>query len=50
MEFARRNDAFYADYQAGTLDVHDYVRFATESVRQRGPRRLPPPMRSSCAR
>ena len=24
-------------YQAGTLDVHDYVRFATESVRQRGP-------------
>ncbi len=37
VEFARRNDAFYADYQAGTLDVHDYVRFATESVRQRGP-------------
>jgi len=37
VEFARRNDAFYADYQAGTLDVHDYVRFATEAVRQRGP-------------
>ncbi|MDP3230462.1 MAG: HAD family hydrolase [Acidovorax sp.] len=37
VEFARRNDAFYADYQAGTLDVHDYVRFATEAVRARGP-------------
>ena len=37
VEFARRNDAFYADYQAGTLDVHDYVRFATEAVRLRGP-------------
>jgi HAD superfamily hydrolase (TIGR01490 family) len=35
-EFGRRNDAFYADYQAGTLDVHDYVRFATEAVRVRG--------------
>ncbi|MFN3439245.1 MAG: HAD family hydrolase [Acidovorax sp.] len=37
VEFARRNDAFYAHYQAGTLDVHDYVRFATEAVRARGP-------------
>lgn len=36
-EFGRRNDAFYAHYQAGTLDVHDYVRFATEAVRARGP-------------
>ncbi len=36
-EFARRNDEFYAHYQAGTLDVHDYVRFATEAVRLRGP-------------
>lgn len=36
VEFGRRNDAFYADYQAGTLDVHDYVRFATEAVRTRG--------------
>ena len=34
--FARRNDEFYAHYQAGTLDVHDYVRFATEAVRVRG--------------
>ena len=37
VEFARRNDEFYAHYQAGTLDVHDYVRFATEAVVQRGP-------------
>jgi HAD superfamily hydrolase (TIGR01490 family) len=35
--FARRNDAFYADYKAGTLDIHDYVRFATDAVRARGP-------------
>ena len=27
-EFARRNDAFYTQYKAGTLDIHDYVRFA----------------------
>ncbi len=32
VEFARRNDAFLAQYQAGTLDIHDYVRFATEAV------------------
>jgi len=36
VEFARRNDQFYAQYQAGTLDIHDYVRFATEAVRLRG--------------
>lgn len=35
-EFGRRNEAFFADYQAGTLNVHDYVRFATEAVRARG--------------
>ena len=36
VEFARRNAEFYAHYQAGTLDVHDYVRFATDALRQRG--------------
>ena len=36
-DFTRRNDAFFADYQAGRLDVHAYVRFATEAVRLRGP-------------
>ena len=35
--FARKNDQFYADYQAGTLDIHAYVRFATEAFRLRGP-------------
>nr|WP_145546184.1 HAD family hydrolase [Variovorax boronicumulans] len=35
--FARRNDEFYAHYKAGTLDIHDYVRFATDAVRERGP-------------
>lgn len=34
--FKRYNDAFYAAYQASTLDIHDYVRFATAAVRQRG--------------
>ena len=35
-EFSQRNDAFYAHYQAGTLDIHDYVRFATRAARDRG--------------
>ena len=34
--FRQRNDAFYAHYQAGTLDIHDYVRFATRAARERG--------------
>jgi HAD superfamily hydrolase (TIGR01490 family) len=34
--FKQKNDAFYAHYQAGTLDIHDYVRFATEAVRRQG--------------
>ena len=37
VEFNRRNDEFFAHYQAGTLDVHDYVRFAIDAVRLRGP-------------
>lgn len=37
-EFGRRNDDFYARYQAGTLDIHDYVRFATAATRQQGAR------------
>lgn len=38
VDFKRRNDAFYAHYIAGTLDVHDYVRFATEAIRVRDQR------------
>ncbi len=34
--FNQRNDEFYAHYQAGTLDIHDYVRFATQAARERG--------------
>jgi phosphoserine phosphatase len=34
--FARRNDEFYAHYKAGTLDIHDYVRFAVDAVRRHG--------------
>jgi HAD superfamily hydrolase (TIGR01490 family) len=35
--FKERNDEFYEHYKAGTLDIHDYVRFATEAVRLKGP-------------
>ncbi|MDP1567283.1 MAG: HAD family hydrolase [Polaromonas sp.] len=35
-EFKRRNAEFFAQYQAGTLDIHDYVRFATQAIRQQG--------------
>ena len=34
--FKERNDAFYEHYKAGTLDVHDYVRFATDAIRHKG--------------
>jgi HAD superfamily hydrolase (TIGR01490 family) len=34
--FSQRNDEFYAHYQAGTLDIHDYVRFATRAAREHG--------------
>jgi len=37
VEFKRRNDEFFEHYKAGTLDIHDYVRFAVEAVRVRGP-------------
>ena len=36
VDFGRRNDEFFAHYRAGTLDIHDYVRFATEAVRRHG--------------
>lgn len=34
-EFRRRNDAFYADYQAGCLDLAAYIDFATSVWRAR---------------
>ena len=39
-EFARRNDGFYAQYRAGTLDIHEYIAFATEPLRARAPSEL----------
>ena len=35
-EFRRANDAFYAQYRDGTLDIHQYVRFATQAIRDKG--------------
>jgi HAD superfamily hydrolase (TIGR01490 family) len=34
-EHARRNDAFFQDYQAGRLDIRAYIDFATSSWRHR---------------
>jgi len=34
-EFGRGNDRFYAQYQAGTLDIHAYIDFATRPWRDR---------------
>lgn len=36
LDFNRRNDAFYEQYKAGTLNIVEYVRFATEALRQQG--------------
>jgi HAD superfamily hydrolase (TIGR01490 family) len=36
VDFNRSNDEFFAHYRAGTLDIHDYVRFATAAVKQQG--------------
>lgn len=35
-DFKRQNDAFYAQYKAGTLDIHAYCRFATAAVCRQG--------------
>nr|WP_041390004.1 HAD family hydrolase [Polaromonas sp. JS666] len=35
-EFKRRNAEFFAQYRAGTLDIHAYVRFATRAIREQG--------------
>ncbi len=34
--FSQANDRFYAAYKAGTLDIHEYVQFATAAVREKG--------------
>ena len=35
-EFQHRNTHFFEQYKAGTLDIHEYVRFATQAVREQG--------------
>ena len=35
-EFAQRNDAFYQQYKAGTLDIAEYMHFATAAIRRQG--------------
>ncbi|TGD75760.1 HAD family hydrolase [Mangrovimicrobium sediminis] len=35
--FAARNDSFYADYQAGQLDINAYLRFALGPLRDQPP-------------
>jgi HAD superfamily hydrolase (TIGR01490 family) len=32
-DFAQRNDQFYADYKAGTLDIDAYLRFALSALK-----------------
>jgi len=36
VEFTRQNDAFYAQYKAGTLDIFAYARFATAALVRQG--------------
>jgi HAD superfamily hydrolase (TIGR01490 family) len=36
VHFKKKNDQFYADYQRGALDIHEYVEFATQAIRQKG--------------
>lgn len=38
--FRRRNDAFFADYQAGRLDIHAYIDFITADWRARPEREV----------
>lgn len=35
----RANDAFYEQYKAGTLDIHEYIRFSVSAVREHGPQK-----------
>ncbi len=35
-EFTRQNDVFYGQYKAGTLDILEYISFATLAIRHQG--------------
>jgi HAD superfamily hydrolase (TIGR01490 family) len=34
--FRQTNEAFFVQYRDGTLNIHDYVRFATQAIRDKG--------------
>ena len=34
--FRQANEGFFAQYRDGTLDIHEYVRFATQAIRNKG--------------
>ena len=36
-DFLLKNEAFYQDYCRGELDIHAYVRFTTQTIRDKGP-------------
>lgn len=36
VDFNQKNDVFFAHYKAGTLNIHEYVRFATTAMRHQG--------------
>lgn len=39
-EYAAENERFYQAYQAGTLDIHGYLRFALKPLTQHAPHQL----------
>lgn len=39
-EFRQRNNEFFAQYQAGQLNIHDYIAFASKPLRARSPPEL----------
>ena len=39
-DFAQRSDQFYADYQAGTLDIDAYLRLALSTLKDHSPQQL----------
>ena len=39
-DYAQRNDQFYADYQAGQLDIDAYLRFALSALKGHSPDNL----------
>jgi HAD superfamily hydrolase (TIGR01490 family) len=36
LEYKRRNDAFYADYQASKLNLNEYIQFSTAAIVRQG--------------